>query len=162
MADFLVERLSTDRIPLAYPLIREVAPTLDLQRWTRFARRATDPRREPGRGILVVRRPPRPFPCGLVCYRRDHDLAHGSVLTAEHFVAVDLLDPLSALEALVAELEGMARQLGCHAIRSLLQSTAPEVMSELLAAGHHHGGNHLMKEVFQPPDRRGRVGPAHG
>lgn len=145
MPDFVVERLTVDRISLAYPLIREVAPSLDLQRWTRFARRAADPRRAPQGGILVVRRPPRPYPCGLVCYRRDADLEHNAVLTAEYFVAMDVLDPAAALEALVAELESEARRLGCHAVRSILQGASPRVAAELLAANHQPDGRMLVK-----------------
>lgn len=145
MPDFVVEGLTADQIPQAYPLIRQVAPTLDLRRWTRFARRAADPKHAPQGGILVVRRPPQPYPCGLVCYRKDQDLEHKSVLTAEYFVAMDLLDSASALEALVTELEAAARRLDCHAVRSILQGTSPVVAAELQAANHHPGGSMLLK-----------------
>ena len=149
MADFVVERLTAEGVAMAYPLIRQVAPALDLRRWTRFARRATDSKRAPHSGILVVRRPPRPYPCGMVCYRQDEDLEHKSVLTAEYFVAMDMLDSAAALEALVAELEAAARRLGCQAVRSLLQGSTPGAVAELLAADHQPEGNLLLK-ILRP------------
>lgn len=146
MPDFVVEGLTDDRIALAFPLIRHVAPHLDLRRWTSFARRVVRARSDPPRnGILVVRREARPHPCGLVCFRREDDLTLGSVLTAEYYVAMDLLDPAGAVEALVAELEATARRMGCGAIRSLLTGPAKSVATRLLAADHRHGGSQLVK-----------------
>ncbi len=151
MQDFVVEELTSDRISLAYPLIRQVAPALDLQQWTRFAKRTADARRPQSSGILVVRRPPRPFPCGMVCYRRDYDPAHQAVLTAEYFVAMDMLDSAGALDALALELEAAARRLGCNAIRSLLQGADPGVVHGLRAAHHVPEGN-VMVKVLAPND----------
>ena len=145
MPDFVVEELTADNIALAYPLIRQVAPALDLRHWTRFARQTAEAKRPRASGILVVRRPPRPFPCGMVCYRRDRDPAYHDVLTAEYFVAMDLLDSAGALEALVAELDKAARRLGCGAIRSLLQGADPGVTAGLRAADHVPEGKLLVK-----------------
>lgn len=146
MPDFVVERLCADRIALAYPLIREVAPALDLQRWMRFARRAAEPRQGQKQGILVVSRAGyRAFPCGLVCYRREEDLASGPLLTADYFITMDLLDSEAALDALVKELEATARRMDCRAIRSLVNGASPDVLSKLLSAGHRPRGSTLLK-----------------
>lgn len=145
MPDFVVEELTSDQVSLAYPLIRQVAPALDLQHWTKFARRTADSRRPQSSGILVVRRKERPFPCGMVCYRRDHDPAHRAVLTAEYFVAMDMLDSAGALEALVGELEAAARRLGCRAMRTLLQGGDAGMVDRLKQANYQPDGKLLVK-----------------
>lgn len=145
MADFIVERLVVDRIPLAYPLIRQVAPGMDLRRWARFAKATASDREAANAGILVARRPQHSYPCGMVCYRRDNDPTHGAVLTAEYLVALDIVDPSGAVDALMARLEQVARDLGCGAVRALVLGASPAATEELLAAGHCRQGTMLMK-----------------
>jgi hypothetical protein len=105
MADLIIELLERDQIRSVYPLIREAVATIDLSTWLRFARQLAGPRRAGHCGIVTVRREGRTFPCGLFCYRVEEDLKLGKVLTADHFVAVDLLDPGAVLAALVEELD---------------------------------------------------------
>jgi hypothetical protein len=155
MADIAVEMLTPDQVRSVFPLIRQVVPALDLPGWMRFARGLTRARRPELGGIVVARRPPRPFPCGLFCYRQDHDLAHGKVLIAEHFVALDLLEPEAVLAALVKELDALARQFGCDAVRSVVHGSAPEVAGGLAAAGHVPEASLLWKPMPEPPRRRG-------
>ena len=102
MSDFTIELLPPDQIRSAYPLIREALPGLDLVGWLRFARQTAAARRAGRSGIVAARRVGRPYPCGLFCYRIDQDVEQGRVLIAEHFVAVDLLEPAVVLAALVA------------------------------------------------------------
>ena len=52
-------------------------------------------------GIVAASRKGRTFPSGLFCYRVEDDLTLGRVIVADHFVAVDLLDPGAVLAALV-------------------------------------------------------------
>src|SRR5271165_3844014 len=118
MTPFTVEPLSRDQIRAVYPLIREAIPGLSLAQWLRFAQGATSPRRAAHAGIIVARRESHDFPSGLFCYRVDPDPAHGKVLVAEHFIAVDLLHPADVLAALVDELDALGNRLGCKAVRS--------------------------------------------
>jgi hypothetical protein len=146
MADFIIEVLSL------YPLVREAVPSLDLPAWLRFARQLTDPRRAGQCGIVAARRGGRAFPCGLFCYRVEDDLKLGKVLTADHFVAVDLLDPAGVLAALVEELDGLAKRLGCHAVRSLVHGGVPHVEGGLSAAGHEpEDASLLLKKLLERP-----------
>lgn len=145
MGDFRVERLSLHRIPVAFPLIRQVAPGLDLRRWAQFARQLARGRAESRGGVLVVSRVTAPYPCGLVCFRRDEDLAHTAVLTAEYLVALDIVDPGGAVGALVDGLEDVARELGCGAVRSLMHGASTPAARELLAAGHASHGALMLK-----------------
>lgn len=149
MADLIIELLSREQIRSVYPLIREAVATIDLSTWLRFARQLTGPRRAGQCGIVTVRREARTFPCGLFCYRVEDDLKLGKVLTADHFVAVDLLDPGAVLAALVEELDVLAKRLGCEAVRSLVHGGAPTVAGGLYAAGHRpEGATPLLKKML--------------
>lgn len=149
MADITVQMLAPDQIRSVYPLIRQAVPALDLPGWQRFARGLVHPRRPELGGIVVATRLPRPFPCGLFCYRQERDLTHGKVLIGEHFVALDLLEPDIVLAALVAELDALAKRFGCDAVRSVVHGSAPDVASGLAAAGHRPEASLLWKPI--PP-----------
>src|SRR4051794_31507666 len=101
MADFIIELLTRDQIRSVYPLVREAVPAIDLATWLHFARQLTGSRRGAQYGIVAARRECRVCPCGLFCYRVEDDLELGKVLIADHFVAVDLLEPAAVLVALV-------------------------------------------------------------
>ena len=162
MADFVVEVLSRDQIRAVYPLVREAVPTLDLSNWLRFARQLTGSRRGASCGIVAARREGRAYPCGLFCYRVEDDLKLGKVLVADHFVAVDLLDPGAVLAALVQELDVLAKRLGCAAVRSLVHGGTPDIADSLGAAGHQpEGAALLLKHLLAKPRDRGR-GPNGG
>jgi hypothetical protein len=156
MADFIIEVLSRDQIRSVYPLVREAFPPLDLSTWLRFARQLTGPRRAGQCGIVAARREGRAFPCGLFCYRVEDDLKLGKVLVADHFVAIDLLDPAAVLVALVEQLDGLAKRQGCQAVRSLVHGGAPEIEGGLYAAGHQlEGASLLLKKLLETPRERG-------
>lgn len=148
MSNLTIELLAPDQFRSAYPLIREAMPSLALAGWLRFARQTAAARRAGRTGIVAARRPARPYPCGLFCYRVDHDLEKGRVLIAEHFVAVDLLEPAAVLAALVAELDRLGARLGCNAIRSIVHGTAADVSGGLTKAGHIAAGTLLFKSLL--------------
>jgi hypothetical protein len=156
MADFVVEVLSRGQVRSVYPLVREAFPALDLAAWLRFARPFTSPRRGAQCGIVAARRRSRAFPCGLFCYRVEDDLKFSKVLIADYFVAVDLLDPASVLAVLLGELDGLAKRLGCQAVRSLVHGATSDLKGGLHAAGHHpEDALLLLKKVPAPPPGRG-------
>ncbi len=148
MSNLTVEHLSPDRMRAAFPLIREALPTLDLAGWLRFAKQTAAARRAGRAGIVAARRTSRPYPCGLFCYRVDRDVVQGRVSIAEHFVAVDLLEPAAVLAVLVAELDRLGSTLGCAAVRSLVHGTAADVAGGLAKAGHTAAGTLLFKPLM--------------
>jgi hypothetical protein len=158
MADFIIDVLSRDQIRSVYPLIREAVPTIDLPAWLRFARQLTASRRGGQCGIVTARREGRAFPCGLFCYRVEDDLKLGKVLIADHFVAVDLLEPGAVLAALVDELDTLAQRVGCQAVRSLVHGGAPAVAGGLYAAGHRPEGAALLLKKLLAAPRKGTGG----
>lgn len=158
MADIDVQMLTPDQVRSVYPLIRQAVPTIDLAGWQRFARTVMHPRRPELGGIVVATRPPRPFPCGLFCYRQEQDLTRGKVLVAEHFVALDLLEPDLVLAALVDELDALARRFGCAAVRSVVHGSAPEVAGGLAAAGHQPETSMLLWKPIPASSRHAGAG----
>ena len=152
VADFIIEVLARDQIRAVYPLVREAFPPLDLPTWLRFARQLTGPHRGGQCGIIAAHRDGRLFPCGMFCYCVEDDLKLGKVLIADHFVAVDLLDPGAVLAAVVQELDGLANRLGCQAVRSLVHGGAPDVEDGLYAAGHRaERASLLLKKLLETP-----------
>lgn len=147
MSAFTCQNLLPEQAAHVFPLMREAVPGLDLKTWLRFARKITNPRRAAHGGIIVVQRRARPMPCGLFVYHRDHDLAHGPILVAEHFVAMDLLDAEPVMRALIAGLDTLARHLGCTAIRAMVLGQTSLVAAGLRAAGHRPEGATLWKQL---------------
>lgn len=147
MQSLTIQPLSLSQSRAAYPLIREVVPTLDFKAWSRFVRRTANPRVANRSGIMVALIDSRPYPLGLVAYKKDEDLRYGQVLTAEHFVAFDLLDRQPIASALITAMEEMGRQLGCDTIRWNLDHEAAGVVPTLLSVGHRLGGTVLYKPV---------------
>lgn len=146
MSAFIVQPLAPGELRSVYPLIRETMPAIDLAAWTAFARPLLG-RRAAQTGIMAARRKGRAFPCGLFCYRVDSDLEQGRVLIAEHFVAVDLLDPQAVLAALVAELDALGRRLGCNALRSVVHGGEAAITGGLVAAGHAPEASLMLKPL---------------
>ncbi len=90
----------------------------------------------------VASRPPRPFPCALSGYREEQGLTRGKVLVAEHFVALDPLEPELVLAAPVNELDALAERFGCAAVRSVVHGSAPDVSGSwpppAISRRHHY------------------------
>lgn len=160
MQPFTVHSLPPDQLLAVYPLVREAVPSLDATAWMRFARQLTQAKRTGQAGIVAAWRQGRSFPCGLFCYRVDHDLVRGKVLVAEHFVAVDLLDPQAVLAALVDGLDALAVRLECKAVRSVVHGGNAVVHSGLSAAGHEPDGSLMLKPVRAHRSRRAAAKPA--
>ena len=115
-------------------------------------------RRRDGRaGILVARRAVRRFPCGVVCFRLLEDLRFGSVVQAENMVAIDPIDPHSVLQALIAQLDEIARALGATAVRVIAPDARASV--ELRRAGHE-GDGAVMVHTLPVTPRKTEVKPS--
>jgi hypothetical protein len=147
MADIVVEPLTPDQIGPAYTLVFHTDPAIDFAAWKRLVRPMLRLAPSARQGVMIARRTGQRFPCGLVWYRRERDLGHGPVLWAEHFIAMDLLDPTPVVAALVKELEDLAQRLGCKVVRSVAHRRSTTVCAGLLAAGHQQGGVLFQKTV---------------
>jgi hypothetical protein len=144
-AEILVEPSKLGDIRPLFPLMQAIEPGLPLAAWLGYARRIMKPKAGPKGGIAVARRRGQSMPCGAVCYRLDWDLRFGSLLTAEHFIALDLLYPKAVLTALFDALDRRAAELNCSAIRSIVHDGHSEVLDTLQVAGHRRDGLTLTK-----------------
>jgi hypothetical protein len=150
MENFTVRPLDRSQLHVAFPLIRHAAPSVDLQEWCRFARRATNPRSATKRGVIVAYRADLPHPSGLFCYVREPDLLHGATLTATYFIVLDMFNPGAVSQALIDALESLGRRLKCGLVRCAPIGNAAEGTTCFFAAGHRLEGAFFSKPVDRP------------
>lgn len=155
MSDFTSHLVPPDQVRMVYPLVREAVAGLDLKTWIGFAQKIAHPKRAEESGILAVTRAGRTLPCGVFLYRREPQLPDGAILVAEHFVAMDVVDAQPVVQALVTELDLLAKRLGCVAIRVVVPGDASLLRSGLQAAGHRPHGLALWKPVTAEVPRNG-------
>ena len=145
MADVSVGPMTQADIRPLFPLMQAAEPELKLSAWLRYSRRMNRAKARTRGGIMVARRPGRILPCGAVHYRLDHNLRHGQLLTAEHFIAIDLLYPHAVLAALFTALDDIAAERDCSAMRSILHDGRADLLDRLCVAGHRRDGVTLTK-----------------
>ncbi len=136
MQTFTVTHVERDQVAATYPLVREIMPDMARTDWLRFARRATAPSITRSSGIMIARDEGQPFPSGLFCYHTILDPKYRTVLCADHFIALHVLDPAPVVDALIAELDRLAERLDCAAIRSLVHAGGSELAKRLIRTGH--------------------------
>ena len=146
MQEFLCQPLYSEDARTAYPLVREAEPDVDLESWLSFVKRTAKPAAA-RTGIMVATRSGQRFPSGLFCYRCHEDLALGSVITADYFVAVDILDPTPVVGAMLRELETLGERLKCHAVRSVVHARAERLSFCLLDCGHRLEAKNFVKRL---------------
>lgn len=133
MSAYTVTRLQPSAARLVYPLVRAAEPLVDLPAWLAYVRAAESRKR----GVMVATRAGRAFPSGMFCYACAKDPALGLVMTANYFVALDILDAGPLAAALMTALEQLAADLRCDAIRAVVRSGTPEIEAALKGRGHH-------------------------
>ncbi|MGC8477326.1 MAG: hypothetical protein ACP5NP_13305 [Acetobacteraceae bacterium] len=148
-AEITVTPLTAAEIDLVYPLVRSLRPAPDKVAWRRHARQSLAAAAGGRGGIMVARRAGREHPSGLCCWRKEWDFQRGPVLTASHFVALDILDPAPVLAALAGGMTALAARLGCVEARALV---AGEATGALAGAGLHPAGALLGMDLRTPTD----------
>ncbi|MGE5203883.1 MAG: hypothetical protein ACM3O6_17630 [Acidobacteriota bacterium] len=138
--------LDPKEIAAAYPLACLLAPSLDMPTWQRFAGAilAGNPTEE--RRILAAVGEGG-YLCGLLIYRVEHDLRHGRVLTAEHVIALDIVDRKPVAAALLAALEDLSEALGCDALYTSFDTPQESLRAVWEGAGHQIARTLLCKTI---------------
>ncbi|HWI29725.1 MAG TPA: hypothetical protein VN668_22305 [Stellaceae bacterium] len=112
---FAAAPLTIDDIGVAFPLIRAALPDIDLSAWRSFARGLVDlPSPYPTGGVAL--RNEGGYLCGVLTYRIDRDLRHGTTLNVDVFAALDVTGEEAAMRALLQAAEEKARELRCAAV----------------------------------------------
>lgn len=145
-----VSLMSAEDIDQAYPLIRTLCPSAELEGWRRFARQRLSPDIEVGTGILAVRNEQGCI-VGIGAYQITCDLLHGPILLADHFCALDIVDPANVARALEGGIERVARRHGCSAVHTTVASSDGQGDSWLCGILHERGhrveGLHMCKLI---------------
>src|SRR6266849_2962027 len=125
---FNVGILSGDQVPLAFPLIQATR------------------RRRSGRGVLALRDQAGCI-CGVLAYRLDRDLRAGPMLAVHLFTAVDLLNSLRTVRALLEAADGQALELGCAGVQIRLRNDQSGLASHLRSLGVAPEASLLWKKI---------------
>lgn len=114
-----VRKLPPDGTVRAFPVIQAAWPDVSLDSWVAYVEKLCTPSRvATGSSGIMAAENPRGYIHGLFCYIVHVALNHGSVLVVDNFVALDAGDRAAAVEALLAAMEALARDLRCTAIHT--------------------------------------------
>jgi hypothetical protein len=145
-----VSLMTPQEVDRAFALIRTVCPQAELDSWRRFARQriALEGSRT---GILVVENEQACI-VGIGAYQLSEDLLHGTVLTADQFCAIDIVDQPNVARALESGIEKIARRHGCAAVHTTIASSGEQsddgwLCSVLHERGHRIEGLHMCKLI---------------
>lgn len=143
-----VERLSAEHAVIAYPVVAAAYPAVSLERWQHYAvsAAAAPPERS---GILGLRIDAGYF-CGILIYRNDREPWHEPRLSVELFVALDVIDVRTAIDALIAAAEAKAAALACPTIQVRIEQPS-ELASRIRQAGYRPVGELMTKEISSTP-----------
>jgi hypothetical protein len=110
---FSVHALSTDEVPIVFPLVNGAYPALDLKQWNDAALAFAQAENS---GLLGLRGEGGYF-CGLLIYRCDRNPWHEPRMAVDLFVALDLIEGATAVGALLAAAEAKANALACLTVQ---------------------------------------------
>jgi hypothetical protein len=158
MPHFDIVHLREDRIAEAWLLVRMAAPSVALERWTRFAAAIRS------RGGVLGAIAGGGALHGVAAYRLDEDLRHGATIRVDLLVTCELSASAPVRAALVEALEVIARSHGCAALTVLLpkpRGPEPATRSAPWAALGFEAGPLAFVKPFAPvpcawPDRAAR------
>jgi hypothetical protein len=131
---FHVTALSGDQVPRAFPLIQATWPDAQLSAWQSFVEFFNDQAVTKASGVLALHDSSADI-CGILAYRRDWDLRAGQILAIHLFSAVDLVNSLRTVRALLDVADRRALELGCNAIQIRMHNDQLRLASRLRRLG---------------------------
>lgn len=149
---FSLRHLDSDRVFLAYPLVRSAMPDVTLDNWSAFAAAFVDRSNALPHGKILTVENESGVIIGLASYRHLPDLRHGWILLVDHLFAFELLDRRHVAELIVDALEAEADRLGCRAIHLALavvdgKQRPAWLVALLQTRGHHVASMSLCKRL---------------
>jgi hypothetical protein len=150
---FHVAALSGDQVKLALPLIQATWPGADLASWGRFVAFFTEPAATTGSGVLALHDRAGHI-CGVFAYQLDQDLTVGPILAVQLFTAVDLVNSLGTVRALLDAADLRALELGCAGVQIRLYHDQAGLTSRLRRLGLSPQAGLLWKQIDRaaPPN----------
>lgn len=111
MLQFEVEELDRRDLPLAWPLVRAVAPELGLDNWKAFGQSLL----ERGGGVIAVSAEESGY-LGVATYEPTDKRHFGKVLQVDVFTTFELTRRAPVRHVLCEAVDRMAPRLGCAAV----------------------------------------------
>lgn len=146
---FTTSPLAAEDIDVAFPLVHATLPDVGLATWRDFARGFVGfPSPYPA-GALGLRNEGGYF-CGVLTYRIDRDLRHGTALSIDIFAALDVTGEAAAMRALLQAAEAKAHELRCNVARINIDGPSGTRDQHLLAAGYRHQTRVFSKKLAPP------------
>jgi hypothetical protein len=147
---FTAAPLTAEDIAVAFPLVHAALPEIDLALWRSFARGIVDlPSPYPAGGACL--RNEGGYVCGVLTYRIERDLRHGTVLNVDLFAALDVTGEEAATRALLQVAEGKARDLHCPAIRVTIEKSGATLTRRLRTSGYRPEATIFCKPLDDTP-----------
>ena len=141
---YRIELLSPELAVIAYPVVAAAYPAVGFERWQGYARTAAAAPPELS-GVLGLRADAGYF-CGLLVYRNDREPWHKPRLSVELFVALDVIDERTAIDALIAAAEAKAAALACPTVQVRIER-ASDLVNRIRQAGYRPVGELMAKEI---------------
>ena len=129
-----VAALSGSQVPLAFPLIQATWPSADLAAWLSFVQSFNEAKETKESGVLALRDSAADI-CGVLAYRVERDLRAGPILAVHLFTAVDLINSLRTVRALLDAADALAIELGCAGVQIRLRNDQLRLASRLRRLG---------------------------
>lgn len=146
---FTTSALSADDIGIAFPLIHAALPDVTLATWRDFARGFVGLPAPYSAGALGLRNEAG-YLCGILTYRIDRDLRHGTALSVDIFAALDVTGEAAAMRALLHAAEAKAQELRCAAIRIHVDGSKGKRPQQFAASGFRQQTSVFSKQVPPP------------
>ena len=108
--------LNASDIEPAFALIHALHPGLAVDDWRRFASPLVDQAPSARSGLVGVRNEAG-YLCGLFVYRVEADLAHEHAFIVDVIAALDVVDVMFVIRAMMSMIEATARRLDCGITR---------------------------------------------
>ncbi|MGO8916087.1 MAG: hypothetical protein ACLQJR_09290 [Stellaceae bacterium] len=147
---YTTSSLTGQDVGIAFPLIHAALPDIDLAAWRGFARALVDLPSPYPAGAIGLRNEAG-YLCGVLTYRIDRDLRHGTALTVDIFAALDVTGEAAAMNALLLAAEAKAQELRCAVARIQIEGPEGARAQHLTASGYRQQASMFCKPLAPPP-----------
>ena len=127
--------LDQSEIRMAFPIISAVVPDMTLADWLRWARRAVTARSSGRNGLIAVRAAAGHL-VGLCIYRVLPGWSQQRSLVVDYLIALDIVDTVPVVDALLDGLERIAERSGCRTIQAALRQADGNGIERFRARGY--------------------------